>query len=259
MEIQVIKSKEILNNQVNVYGTNENPLFLAKDVADWIEHSRASEMLKSVDGEEKLMQTILASGQNREMWFLTEDGLYEVFMQSRKPIAKQFKKEVKKILKEVRQTGSYSQSHKTQAEMFAMAGQAMLEMEQKQQEQESRIAQLNSRVENISEIVALNPMDGRKKVTAIINKIALALNGGSSYQDMWRESYRRLELRAKCKLNTRQENKRRKMALEGATQSKIKNVSKIDVIFDCSRLTEIYFAIVKEMAIENQIDVSEMT
>lgn len=26
------------------------------------------------------------------MWFLTDDGLYEVLMQSRKPIAKQFKK-----------------------------------------------------------------------------------------------------------------------------------------------------------------------
>ena len=35
---------------------------------------------------------------NRVSWFLTEDGLYEVLMQSRKPIAKQFKKEVKKTL-----------------------------------------------------------------------------------------------------------------------------------------------------------------
>ena len=39
------------------------------------------------------------------MWFLTEDGLYEVLMQSRKPIAKEFKKEVKKILKQIRTTG----------------------------------------------------------------------------------------------------------------------------------------------------------
>ena len=36
------------------------------------------------------------------MWFLTEDGLYEVLMQSRKPIAKQFKKEVKTLLKNIR-------------------------------------------------------------------------------------------------------------------------------------------------------------
>ena len=38
---------------------------------------------------------------------LTEDGLYEVLMTSQKPIAKQFKKEVKKILKQIRQTGGY--------------------------------------------------------------------------------------------------------------------------------------------------------
>lgn len=39
--------------------------------------------------------------------FLTEDGLYEVLMQSRKPIAKQWKKEVKTILKTLRKTGGY--------------------------------------------------------------------------------------------------------------------------------------------------------
>ena len=54
------------------------------------------------------MHTIYASGQNREMWFLTEDGLYEVLMQSRKPIAKEFKKQVKQILKEIRKHGMYA-------------------------------------------------------------------------------------------------------------------------------------------------------
>ena len=39
--------------------------------------------------------------------FLTESGLYEVLMQSRKPIAKAFKKEVKEILKSVRKHGAY--------------------------------------------------------------------------------------------------------------------------------------------------------
>lgn len=59
-------------------------------------------MLKGIDKEEKLMQTIIASGQRREMWFLTEDGLYEVLMQSRKPVAKEFKKKVKNMLKDLR-------------------------------------------------------------------------------------------------------------------------------------------------------------
>lgn len=49
-------------------------------------------MLSLVDDGEKLKRTLYVSGQNREMWFLTEDGLYEVLMQSRKPIAKKFKR-----------------------------------------------------------------------------------------------------------------------------------------------------------------------
>ena len=101
-EIQVLDDRYILGKRVKTYGDIENPLFLARDVAEWIEHSRASEMLKGIDKEEKLMQTIIASGQRREMWFLTEDGLYEVLMQSRKPVAKEFKKKVKNMLKDLR-------------------------------------------------------------------------------------------------------------------------------------------------------------
>lgn len=50
---------------------------------------------------------MFVSGQNREVWMLTENGLYEVLMQSRKPIAKEFKKGVKKILHEIRTVGGY--------------------------------------------------------------------------------------------------------------------------------------------------------
>ncbi len=44
----------------------------------------------------------------QESWCLTEDGLYEVLMQSRKPKAKQFKKKVKEILKDIRKHGIYA-------------------------------------------------------------------------------------------------------------------------------------------------------
>ena len=108
-ELKIIDSREVLGKEFKMYGDFDNPLFLAKDVAEWIDYdlSSVNKMLKTVDEEEKLNGTILLSGQNREMWFLTEDGLYEVLMQSRKPIAKQFKKEVKVILKSVRKHGAY--------------------------------------------------------------------------------------------------------------------------------------------------------
>jgi prophage antirepressor-like protein len=101
-QLQVIDSRIVFGKKLTIYGTIEKPLFLAKDVAEWIEHSDVSTMLRTVDDAEKLTHTIYASGQNREMWFLTEDGLYEVLMQSRKPIAKQFKDRVKAILRDIR-------------------------------------------------------------------------------------------------------------------------------------------------------------
>lgn len=84
-----------------------NHCFLAKDVAVWIEHTDLSRMVDLVDEGEKLKRTLYVSGQNREVWLLTEDGLYEVLMQSRKPIAKQFKKKVKEILRAIRKHGAY--------------------------------------------------------------------------------------------------------------------------------------------------------
>lgn len=88
-----------------VYGTFENPLFLAKDVAEWIDYSfankekgirKVTQMLATVDEEEKVLgvTNVVTQNQrgglrgNQERWFLTEDGLYEVLMQPRKPIAK---------------------------------------------------------------------------------------------------------------------------------------------------------------------------
>ena len=90
-----------------IYGTAENPLFLAKDIAEMLEQRGANEITRNVDEDEKLLRTICVAGQNRQMWFLTEDGLYEVLMTSRKPQAKLFKKKVKEILKTIRQHGAY--------------------------------------------------------------------------------------------------------------------------------------------------------
>jgi prophage antirepressor-like protein len=106
-QLQIIDQREVLGKDFKIYGDFENPLFLAKDVAKWIEHSNSRMMLQSVDECEKLLVNnpyILTSHQKQ--WFLNEDGLYEVLMQSRKPIAKQFKKQVKEILKSIRKTNS---------------------------------------------------------------------------------------------------------------------------------------------------------
>lgn len=104
--LTVIQETEILGKQIQMYGTIEYPWFMATDVATWIEHSNARSMIKAIDQDEKGVKNVYTPGGIQSKWFLTEDGLYEVCMQSRKPIAKQMKKEIKKYLKSIRLTGA---------------------------------------------------------------------------------------------------------------------------------------------------------
>lgn len=109
-ELAIVDEREVLGKQFRIYGSTEEPLFLVKDVAEWIEYdaSKASRLVSAIDDEtEKVRHFVSTLGGPQEAWFITEDGLYEVLMQSRKPIAKQFKRVVKDILKTIRKTGHY--------------------------------------------------------------------------------------------------------------------------------------------------------
>lgn len=89
-------------------------MVFSKDVAEWIDYSvsNVSKMLKDVDTDEKTTRKFCTRGSNyqTEAWFLTENGLYECCMNSKKDIAKQMKKEIKKYLKQIRLTGGAVES-----------------------------------------------------------------------------------------------------------------------------------------------------
>lgn len=125
VQLKIITEQEVLGKQFKIYGTAEDPLFLAKDVAEWIEYDKSSinKLLNSLDNEEKVRKIVPTLGGAQEAWLITEDGLYEVLMQSRKPIAKQFKSEVKKILKSIRTKGGYivGQERQSPEELLANA------------------------------------------------------------------------------------------------------------------------------------------
>ena len=103
-QIEVLKQTELCGRQFRVYGTPTEPLFKAKDVAIMLGLTNQREFVTRVDEDERCKLNLPRQG---ETWMLTENGLYEVLMQSRKPIAKEFKKGVKAILKEIRTKGGY--------------------------------------------------------------------------------------------------------------------------------------------------------
>ena len=116
-------------------------------------------MLQSVDEEEKGVRIAYTLGGKQETWFLTEDGLYEVLMQSRKPIAKQFKKGVKAILKEIRTNGGYIAAHQEETPEMIMAralkvAQATIERHQQQlQLAQNTIQQQAPKVKYVDEVL----------------------------------------------------------------------------------------------------------
>lgn len=110
--LDILRTIQVHGKNLDIYGTSNEPLFLAVDMALLIDYSvgNTSHMLSKIDPSEKVLVSTrnlntTARGNATEKWFLTEYGLYEVLMQSRKPIARSFKLAVKDILRDLRRKG----------------------------------------------------------------------------------------------------------------------------------------------------------
>jgi prophage antirepressor-like protein len=76
---------------------------VAKDVTVALEHSNTAMALKGLDEDEKGVSNVYTPGGNQEMLIVSELGIYELALKSRKKEAKEFKKWVKRVIKELRQ------------------------------------------------------------------------------------------------------------------------------------------------------------
>lgn len=181
--VKIISRSTLLGREIDVYGTTEEPLFKAKDVAEWLELTNVTDMVSRID-EEELTKFNLGSRQG-ETWFLTEDGLYEILMQSRKPIAKQFKKGVKEILKKIRKTGSYSSQV---PQTFAQALMLAAKQQEKIEQQQKLLIEQAPKAEYFDNLVDRNLLtsfrDTAKQIGLKQNQfIALLLNDKYIYRD----------------------------------------------------------------------------
>lgn len=143
--------------------------------------------------------------------------------------------------------------------------QYLIKVELKQKEQEKALQEVNAkvddtnkRIDDIGEIVALNPNSWRQDAKGIISKIAQAMGGYEYIRDVNHAVYELVDARAGCSLATRLTNKRNRMAGEGVCKSKINKLNKVDIIAEDKKLIEIYLSIVKEMAIKNGVGVSAL-
>jgi hypothetical protein len=82
------------NYLLDVYESLDEPLFRAADVADMIGYSAGNvwNMLANCEEDEKLTLSVIVAGQRRNVNFVTERGLYDILEQSRKPIARKWRR-----------------------------------------------------------------------------------------------------------------------------------------------------------------------
>lgn len=104
--------------------------------------------------------------------------------------------------------------------------------------------------QNIRDLVALSPNQWRKDTTKIINKIATKLGGYTHIEVIRKESYKILNSTYGVDVNRRLLNKKKNMALEGCSKSKIAKVNVLDVIAEDKKLIQGYVSIVSKMAIK---------
>lgn len=92
---------------------DDQPWFVASDVARALEYRDAGDLTRNLDDDEAdthIMRTSSVNGveQTREMLIINESGLYSAILRSRKAEAKRFKKWVTaEVLPSIRKTGGY--------------------------------------------------------------------------------------------------------------------------------------------------------
>lgn len=138
--------------------------------------------MKVVDEDEKIIIKVPTKKSlgglqgNTEYTFLTEEGIYEVLMLSRKPIAKQWKKEVKKILKQIRLTGGVVQTDR-EAEFIEnyfpsfsedVKKMMVLDLHSKNQELKKTIEVQAPKVEKYEDFLEV---DGSLTATQVLDKL----------------------------------------------------------------------------------------
>lgn len=109
-----IGSFDFEGHGVRVYGTENDPLFVAADVCGGLGLSNASEAVRPLgDDETAYIRIPDVSGRPRQTLVVTEPGLYALIARSRKPAAKRFDRWVRhEVLPSIRKTGAYAMNQR---------------------------------------------------------------------------------------------------------------------------------------------------
>lgn len=218
-------------------------------------HSDVLESIKNLVTENSVAKyffegTYENRGKNYPLYFMNRDGFTLLAMSFTGKQALQFKlkyidafNRMENHIKQELDTSNLS----PELQMFNGLFQALAN-------QELETKRVESKVDNIANLVQIDSRDWRKDAVKVLRTIAIKRGGLDQFKETANESYLLLENRAKCDLDIRLTNRQRNMIAQGVGRSRVKKFNKLDVIAEDARLIEIYVSVIKDMAIRNNID-----
>lgn len=114
MELTIVGEIKFKNCVLAVYGDLDAPLFRAQDVADLIEYGSGNvwNLVNLCEDDEHMLLPVMVGGQRRKVTFITETGLYNILSQSKKPIARAWRRVVHEELIALRRSQGKDVSEK---------------------------------------------------------------------------------------------------------------------------------------------------
>jgi prophage antirepressor-like protein len=111
--MKLIKKQNFVGYDIQIMGDVDKPYFFVKDVCNVLGLNNVTMALKNIN-EKYLTSTIMKSGQQRrKMLLISEAGLYQMVLRSRKPNAEKFTEwVVEDVLPSIRKTGKYNIKNK---------------------------------------------------------------------------------------------------------------------------------------------------
>ncbi|WP_454895523.1 phage antirepressor [Alloprevotella tannerae] len=148
----------IFNNpqfgEIRTAGTPSEPLFCLADVCKALGLSAKGVNQRLEDGVTSHYPITDRLGREQQALFVTEDGLYDVILDSRKPEARAFRKWVTSdVLPTIRRTGGYIKTTEEMTDIEILA-KAMLVAQNTIEKRNERIAQLEAENDGQKQLIA---------------------------------------------------------------------------------------------------------
>lgn len=250
-KLQIFKNSEF--GEVRTVIIENEPWFVAKDVADALKYSETNAMTRRLDDEDVISTKL--TDMNMRSTLINESGLYAAVIGSQLPSAKKFKRWItSEVLPQIRKTGTYIPDLSALSPELQLMNAIVAQMSKdaihlaRLQEESSRAIE---EIQEIREVVEIKPFDNWRETTnSLINKICQKTG---DYKDTRHKIYDALNTRARVDIKRRLENMRARMVYAGSSKSKADGLTYLDVIAEDKKLIEIYTAIVKEMAIKKGV------